>query len=428
MKKLLTLVLLLAVVSMSFAQKNELKAIEKALKNSNFGDAKSAVSAAEALEGNMDDKSKAKFYFLKAQTLYADGKGTDADIDEAIVSLDNLKELESKMGKLKYTQEANEMTTGMINTFLTNANTAFTSKDYKVAAKGFEKVYKMSPKDTLYLYYAASSAVSASDYDTSLDYYIQLKNMGYTGISTNYFATAIESGLEESFPNQTTRDLSVKTKTHKDPRDVKTESKSAEIVKNIALIYVAQGENEKALGSMADARAENPDDLGLLLSEANVYLKMGNKDKFKSLMEEAVAKDPNNAELLYNLGVLAAEGGNNDESIKYYEKTISIDPTYVDAYNNLAVQILAGEAGLVEEMNGLGTSSADNKKYEELKEQRSQLYRDAVPYLEKALDLKNTNADAARTLMNIYSALGETEKFNVMKVKLEEMEASAGGN
>ena len=34
---------------------------------------------------------------------------------------------------------------------------------------------------------------------------------------------------------------------------------------------------------MADARASNPDDLGLLLSEANVHLKMGNRDKFKDL-------------------------------------------------------------------------------------------------------------------------------------------------
>jgi tetratricopeptide (TPR) repeat protein len=428
MKKLMTLVLLLAVASMSFAQKSELKAIEKALKNSNFGDAKSAVSAAEALLGNMDDKSKAKFYLLKAKSLYAEGKGSDSEIDEAIESIDQLKDLESKMGKLKYTPEANEMSSSMFNSSFEKANNAFQNKNYKVAANGFDKIYKMSPKDTIYLYYAASAAVSDADYVRALDYYTKLKNLGYTGISMNHYATNVESGIEESFPNETTRDLSVKTKSHKDPRDDKTESKSAEIVKNIALIYVSQGEDEKALGAMADARAENPDDLSLLLSEANVYLKMGNKDKFKSLMEEAVAKDPNNAELLYNLGVLAAQGGNSEESINYYEKAISIDPTYVDAYNNLAVQILAGESGIVEEMNGLGTSAADNKKYEELKEERLQLYRDAIPYLEKALDLKNTNIEATRTLMSIYSALGETEKFKAMKVKFEEMEASADGN
>lgn len=423
----MTLMLLLAVTSMSFAQKNEIKAIEKALKNSNFADATSAVSAADALIGNMDDKTKAKFYFLKAQALFADGKGSDENVDTAIETLSQLTDLETKMGKLKYTKEANDMQAKVLNSFLTKANNAFNNKNYAAAAKRFEKVYKMSPKDTLYLYYAASAAVTSQDYDTALDYYVQLKNMGYSGIQMNYFATNKETGEEEAFPNKANRDFSVKAKLHNNPRDVKSESKTAEIVKNIALIYVSQGKNEKALGAMADARAENPDDLGLLLSEANVYLKMGNREKFKSLMEEATKKDPNNAELLYNLGVLAAEGGNNDESKKFYQRAIEIDPSYVDAYNNLAVVILAGEADIVEQMNSLGTSSADNKKYDELKDKRSGLYAEAIPYLEKALELRGSNVDAARTLMNIYSALGETDKFKSMKAKLEQMEASAAG-
>jgi len=428
MKKLMTLVLLFAVSSMSFAQKNEIKAIEKALKNSNFADAKSAVSAADALVSNMDDKTKAKFYFIKAKALYANGTGTNESIDEAISSLDKLKDLESKMGKLKYTQQANEMKTGMINSFLTKANDAFTNKNYKVASKGFEKVYKMSPKDTLYLYYAASAAVTDLDYDTALDYYVQLKNMGYNGSQMQYFATNKETGEEETFADKTSRDFSVKAKLHNNPRDVKSSSKIGEIVKNIALIYVSQGKNEKALGAMADARSENPDDLGLLLSEANVHLKMGNRDKFKVLMEEATKQDPNNAELQYNLGVLAAEAGNREEAKKYYTKAIEINPNYVDAFNNIAVTILGGEASIVEEMNGLGTSSADNKKYDELKAKRGEIYKEAIPYLEKALELKNSNIDAAKTLMNIYSVLGETDKFKAMRTKVEEMEASAGGN
>ncbi|MCA0152902.1 tetratricopeptide repeat protein [Winogradskyella vincentii] len=429
MKKLLTLVLLLAFTSMSFAQKNELKAMEKAIKNSNFASAKSALTSAEGLIGNMDDKTKAKFYFLKAQALYANGKGSNDDIDSAIQSLGDLKDLESSMGKLKYTDQANQMKTQMMNTFLNNANDAFQSKDYASASVGFEKVYKMSPADTLYLYYAASAAVTGQDYDTALKHYIELKNIGYTGVQMYYYAINKENGQEERFPNKETRDLSVKVaKTHTDAKDEESSSKSAEIVKNIALIYVSQGENEKALGAMADARSENPDDVGLLLSEANVHLKMGNRDKFKSLMEEATLKDPDNAELQYNLGVLAAEGGNIDASKKYYQKAIEIDPNYVDAYNNLAVVILEGEASIVEEMNNLGTSAADNRKYDELKEKRSQLYQEAIPYLEKALSLRKSNIDAARTLMNIYSALGEMDKFKEMRTMVEELEAASGGN
>ncbi len=429
MKKGIALVLFMAMTVMTFAQKTEIKAVEKALKNSNFADARSAVNAAESLIGNMDDKTKAKFYFLKAQSFYANGAGTDAQVDTAIKSLDELKSLESAMGKLKYTDEANEMKSSMLNAYLQKGNDAISGKDYKTAAMRFEKAYRLSPKDTVFLYYAASSAVNAQDYDMSLGYYLELKNLGYSGEKMVYYAVNEETGEEEAFNDKETRDLSIKiAKTHKNPRAAKSESKKAEIVKNIALIYVAQGEDEKALGAMADARVENPDDLGLLLSEANVYLKMGNKDKFKALMEEATAKDPNNAELQYNLGVLAAEGGNNDAAKKYYLKAVEINPGYADAYNNLAVVILGGEAAIVEEMNSLGTSAADNKRYDELKDERSKLYAEAIPYLEKSLELRTNNIDAARTLMNIYSAIGETEKFKAMRAKVEELEAAAGGN
>ena len=61
-----------------FAQKNELKAAEKAIKKEQYADALTAITAAEALMGNMDAKSTAKFYFLKAQGLCMDKKDTRA--------------------------------------------------------------------------------------------------------------------------------------------------------------------------------------------------------------------------------------------------------------------------------------------------------------------------------------------------------------
>ena len=96
-----------------------------------------------------------------------------------------------------------------------------------------------------------------------------------------------------------------------------------------------------------------------------------------------------------------------------------MNPEYADAYNNLAVLTLQEEKAIIEEMNKLGTSAADNKKYDELREKRSQLYRDAIPYLETTLRFRPKNVEAAKTLMNIYSALGETAKFKEMKAKVE---------
>lgn len=421
MKKQIVVALALLVSTISFSQKSELKAAEKAIKSGNFADAKSAINSAESLIANADDKSKAKFYFLKGKALYANGAGSNDDIDKAVESFQMVKTIEGSKGK--YSSEIDELKTSMLNNFLQKANAALQRKDYSTSSMGFEKAYRMSPKDTLYLYYAASTAVSGQDYVTSLKYYEELKDLGFTGIGTEYYATNKETNQEESFDSKSMRDISVKAGTHVAPKQKRTESKSAEIVKNIALIHVTNGDDEKAVAAMKEARELNPDDLGLLISEANVQLKMGNKERFKELMEEATLKDPNNAELQYNLGVISAEAGDNEAARMHYEKAIALDPNYADAYNNMAVLMLGSESDIIEEMNSLGNSAADNKRYDELKEERMKLYETAIPFLEKTLELKPKDIQAAQTLMNIYSATAQTDKFKAMKAKVEELKA-----
>ena len=174
---------------------------------------------------------------------------------------------------------------------------------------------------------------------------------------------------------------------------------------------------------MKEARKANPDDINLLLSEANIHYKMGNTDEFKRLLEEATQKDPNNAELQYNLGVIAADSGDNESAKAYYNKSIELDPNNGNSQINMAALILSEEEALIQEMNGLGSSAKDDKRYDELKEERKQLYLDAVPYLESSLRIDPENVQAAKTLMNIYSVTGNDEKYKVLKAQVDALES-----
>ncbi|MBA5764855.1 tetratricopeptide repeat protein, partial [Vibrio sp. 404] len=88
--------------------------------------------------------------------------------------------------------------------------------------------------------------------------------------------------------------------------------------------------------------------------------------KYKELIEQAIELDPTNIDLIFNLGVVAAENGETEKAKEYYKKVIEMDPTYVNAQTNMAALILSGENALIEEMNGLGTSNADNIRYDQL--------------------------------------------------------------
>ncbi len=416
MKNQLVIALALLISTFSFAQKKELKAVEKALKSSNYSEAKAGLTQVESMLSGLDDKTKSQYYFFNAQALYANGAGSNVDIDKALESLENVKE--------GYQVEVAQLKQDMVSNFLTKGNAAYEKNDYGIASNDFERAYRVSTKDTSYLYYAAATAVNIPDYDRALVLYKELKNLGYTGVEQQYFATSIETQKEELFQNKSLRDISVKAKTHIKPEDRKSESKKAEIVKNIALIYISKEDNDNALAAMKEARAESPDDINLLLSEANIYYKIGNIEEFKNLLQLATTKDPKNPELQYNLGVIASESEHPEEAMAYYKKAIELDPKYVNAYINSAALVLNKEQALIEEMNGLGTSKKDDLRYEELRLLRQQIYKDAVPYLTEAYKIDDQNLSAAKTLMNIYSVLGETAKYNEMKAKVDVLEAA----
>jgi len=160
------------------------------------------------------------------------------------------------------------------------------AKKYKMASEKLYLSYRLSPKDTSYLYYAASSAVNGGHYEDALTYYNKLQELGFDGSRILYKATKVENG-EVVAMEKKQRDLMVKSGTYKDPIEEKEPSKKAEIVKNTALIYTQLGQDEKALEAYKTARLNNPKDVNLIVNQANLYFKLGDKDMFKNLMAES---------------------------------------------------------------------------------------------------------------------------------------------
>ena len=411
MNRFTVFALIVFVSSLSFGQKKELKAADKAIDKNNYAEAKAALSQAKSMMSNMDDKQKAQYNLLMAQTLYANGTGNDSDINLAIEHLNKAGNNTAGFSELQKTMES---------TLLTKANDFYTGQKYDAAASKFGQLYRTIPSDTTYLYYAAVSAVTGQDYETALNYYLELDEIGYKGQQREFFATNKETGKEEVMDKQT-RDLYVKSGEYIKAGERLTESKSAEITKNIALIYVQLDKKDEAIAAIKKARANEPENVGLILTEADLYYKIGDVDSYKKLVEEAVELNPNDVDLLYNLGVISSQMDDNEAAKKYYKKVIELDPTYINAQTNMAALILEGEQAIIEEMNGLGSSAADNKRYDELKEERMQLYNDAIPYLENVLKVDSNNIQAAKTLMNIYSATGNSDKFKAMKAKVQEL-------
>ena len=421
MKKQLITLLAIFIGLSAYAQKDELKSTDKALKNGDLATAKSSVDQAEGLIANADNKIKANFYFLKAKTYYDIAKknpSLDANaFDIAAKSLQDLIAFEKQTGKAKYTEEAQPLLTTLIGDVSAKGIKQYQEKDYSNAKVTLYKTYALSKKDTAFLEYAATAAYLDKDYDLSLEHFNKLKELGYTGVATTYTATNIESGKTESFGTKNQLDLMVKAGQYKEPKVEVSKSKAASVIKNIAWILVEKGEVENAMSAVKEARKIDPKDINMLLTEANLLLKLDKKDEFAALMKEAIIQDPNNAMLHFNVGVINQEQGNMEEAKGYYNKAIELDANYSDAYLNLGAVLLERDKVLVEEMNN---NLSNFKKYDAIKARQLELYKEVLPYYEKAYVLtkektKEDDIDIVRTLMSMYENLEMTDKFKEMK-------------
>lgn len=430
----------LFVSAASFAQKDELKALKKIYskevpKAEEISEYKSAVEKLQSLVVEEGDKVYANFY--KYMTPIVEANAIDKTlpplqiemqmgkvispkiISDLATAVNATLDYEAKAGVKKvFTEDIATKVTSFKPQFLNYAIKLGNEKKYKESSEVLYSIYQLDKKDLETLYYAANYATNGHDYDKALVYYKDLIAQKYTGEGTTYFAKNKISGAEESYANKSDRDGLVRLGTHILPRDEKIPSKKGEIIRNIALILVEQGKTEEAKVALQEARKENPDDAGLIVSEANIYLNLKDAVNYKRLITEALEKNPNDEVLIFNLGVTCANANQLEDAEKYYRKAIELKPDFMNAYLNLADLVLKPDAKIVEEMNKIkGTSDSEMKKYNVLKEQRQKMFYKAMPLYEKAHELDPKDDLVKGNLKSVYNYLELTDKAKALKAE-----------
>ena len=412
MNKLYTLTFLFC-FSFLYSQKKELKLAQKLYRQEKVSESKETLlSNGDLILNSNDSKLISQYHLLVGQIAKSEKEFSKA--------FDNFKLAEGNNAIKDVLKSELEFLLYEIQTY---ANEVYNSGNFKEAASNYNLAFKMSPEKTDFLYYAAVSSINGNDYKNALNYYEKLKNLKYTGIVTKYYATPIETGIEKEI-SEVEYSLFEKSKDYENVREEDTKSVYPNIIKSIALLYDNLGMQDKAIQAVEEARRENPSDVDLILTEANINFRLGNNQRYSELVAEALKQDPSNATLYYNLGVVSSELGEKEDARNYYNKAIELDPKMQNAYLNLVSLVLEQESAIVEEMNSLGTSRAENKKYDELKLRREEIYMECVPILQKLIEIDSkSNIEAIQTLKNIYATVGDTEGFSKMKLLLEEIES-----
>ena len=87
-------------------------------------------------------------------------------------------------------------------------------------------------------------------------------------------------------------------------------------------------------------------------------------------------------------------------------------------YNNQLLELDPHITYILNKPKGYICSKADNLRYDVLKRQRDDLYKDCVPLFEKSIKI-NKNQFKIKLLMDVYGTLGDTVGYNKMKKMLD---------
>ena len=415
--------------SFSFSQKKELRQIKRLIDEKFFQEAESTLKSNKDFLLSGDSKTDAQYYYY-ATKIYTEIKSFKLAKNSLgeLMSI-NPSYYNAEM-KLDYKNLEEILVVALVNAAVADNS----SKKWMEGVDKLLLAYEMDKDNNIdYLYFAASGAVNAENFDLALEYYLQLKEKNYTGIKDEYFITNVESGVEEKV-TETEYKIYQSSKEYMNPRIGQTESRYPEIVKNIALIYVKKGEDELAIEAINEARSIQPEDLYLILNEADLYIRLSNNAsddnlrsqyrlKFKEIMTLAVEKDPENGILYYNLGIISSEQGESDDAKSYFEKAIEFKPDYTDSYVAIVNILLQEQTVIIGEMDKIAMSNkrSDIAKYDQLKEDLNEVWRKCIPYCEKALEYDPNDLEVLKLLSQFYYKLDNLDGYKEISAKIEQL-------
>jgi tetratricopeptide (TPR) repeat protein len=259
----------------------------------------------------------------------------------------------------------------------------FEDKDYADALKSFETQIKITESDlyagaldTGMYYNAGLAAVNAGKPAEAIKYFEKCTDMNYMGI-TPYF--------------------------------------------QIYSSYMEMGDTTKAESILTGLKDKFPNNKDVTLQLIDLYIKSGKNQEALNYIKNAKEADPNNYSLYFAAGIIYLNEEKYDEAIQELKKSIELNGNLYDTQYGLGAAYINKASGMFTKANDI----MDVNEYTKAIDSANTVYAKALPYMEKALELKPDDVYAMRSLRELYYRLKKTDKYNEIKAKLDSIDGTA---
>lgn len=395
MKKLILSMALIGATTLAFAQK---KVIRSAEKNFKSGDLTAAMTDIKTASSDPETGSDPATYLLKAQIetkiFGSDSSNTASTVESGQVALDSYHKAfemagsnkEDGVGKDIYTEDLPGVPDNLRPySIFTLKNFAFdkaleryNDEDQEMAYEFFDLAGQIDLNDTTVHYNAGYIANDLGKFDEAKKHFGYLLDIeDYNKLTVYYLMVQIISGED------------------KDP--------------------------EAAYEIIMAGREDYPEDKVLAEYEIQLLLQLNKMDEAMASIQEALKNDPNNAGILLRSGYLKEQSGDTEGALLDYKKSVVADPEFYDGNYYTGALLLDKSLKILNELSSLSDEEWESRS-KAMGEEANLHYEEAVPYFEKALEIRPDNADLMAILFRVHYRLKnveEAEKYNKMLIELK---------
>jgi tetratricopeptide (TPR) repeat protein len=395
-KKILFSTLIVAFIAMVITSCSDKMYVNRAMTWAENGErldtALKSVQKATDLE---DTKNWAKTYYAQGyvyQKIYESKKSEFKNLteDPLFKAFDNYKKAYEMDEEEKFKGSIDAAMFNMHKYFINEGVNAFKKNKYDDAFSNFKYALKVAEMpvfenriDTAIMFNAGIAAQNMKDWNKAAKYYDMAAKHGYGGARTYvllknaYFqagdTTQAVQALKEGFEKYPGND---------------------NMIASLINYYLLNTDHpEDALKYIQEAQKQHPDNPQYYAAEGQIYDQMKQFEKAKDRYKKALELDPKLHMALYNLGVL------------YYNEGVD----------------------LVSKAN----KTKDDAKYKKLRQQANEKFQKALPYMERALEIKPQDTNVLSTLQTLYYRLRTQneeylKKYKQVKQKLQQIQGGSG--
>lgn len=353
----------------------------------NFIDANNLSKAKEAIDAALVHEKTVDFpktYYVQGRLAQASYEAKDENLnlytDPLIVAYESYQKAmeldeKSQIDKLIIIQYPI-----LSNDFLEWAINEFEAENFDKALIAFETLLEiqssekyMGSVDTAVVFNAGLTAFNAKDYEKAINYYDKCIEMEYEG-GTPYLRKY--------------------------------------------LTYNEMGDKENAEKTLVEAFQKFPEDNQVLLQLIDFYLVNEMDQEAFDYITMAKEKDDANFSLYWAEGVLYMKQEKYDEAIEALSKSIELKPDLFDTQFNMGVCYYNKASAMFDAANDI----MDNNKYNKAVEEAMLVFGKALPYMEKANEIRPDEISTLTSLRELYYRLKMTEKYDEVKARIDELE------